>query len=82
MAVMCEECKCSIYLEDKADGSREYGGCDNGCECCNGEQTLCEDCDSPVTITLEPYGSGKMAVIECPECGTSYDTNLDESEGE
>lgn len=42
----------------------------------------CEDCNSPVTITLEPYGSGKMATIECPNCGVSYDTNLDPIEGE
>lgn len=37
----------------------------------------CEDCDAIVTVTLEHYGSSKMAVIECPNCGTSYDTNLD-----
>lgn len=35
MAVMCEECKCSIYLEDQPDGTREYGGCESGCPCCN-----------------------------------------------
>ena len=35
MAVMCETCKCSIYLEDKADGTRDYGGCESGCACCN-----------------------------------------------
>ena len=26
MAIMCEECKCTIYPNQ---------GCDNGCECCN-----------------------------------------------
>lgn len=35
MPAMCEECKCSVWLEYKLDGTREYGGCDNGCECCN-----------------------------------------------
>lgn len=35
MPIMCEECKCSIYLEDKPDGTRDYGGCENGCACCN-----------------------------------------------
>ena len=44
------------------------------------EATLCADCDALVTITLEPYGTGKMATINCPNCGESYDTNLDESE--
>lgn len=44
------------------------------------EATLCADCDALVTITLEPYGTSKMAVIVCPNCGESYDTNLDESE--
>ena len=38
---------------------------------------VCLDCDAPVKITLEPYGAGVMAVIVCPNCGTSYDTNLD-----
>ena len=44
------------------------------------EATLCADCDALVTITLQPYGTGKMATINCPNCGESYDTNLDESE--
>lgn len=35
MAIMCEECKCSIYLEEQPDGSMEYGGCESGCDCCN-----------------------------------------------
>ena len=42
----------------------------------------CDNCDAVTTVTIEPYGSGKMAVINCPECGTSYDTNLDPVEGE
>lgn len=37
----------------------------------------CADCSAPAVITLEPYGAGWMAVIVCPNCGTSYDTNLD-----
>lgn len=37
----------------------------------------CDDCDAIVTITLEPYGSSKSAAIDCPNCGVSYDTNLD-----
>ena len=41
----------------------------------------CEDCDEVATITIEPYGAVKMATIECPNCGTSYDTNLDEEDG-
>ena len=39
--------------------------------------SVCLDCDAPVKVTLEPYGPGLMAVIVCPNCGTSYDTNLD-----
>jgi len=38
---------------------------------------LCGDCDSLARVSLEPYGAGWMAVIVCPNCGTSYDTNLD-----
>ena len=41
------------------------------------EATLCADCDALVTITKQPYGSGEMAVIVCPNCGESYDTNLE-----
>jgi hypothetical protein len=40
----------------------------------------CADCSAPATVTLEPYGSGRMAVISCPNCGVSYDTNLDPCE--
>ena len=42
----------------------------------------CEDCDSVVTVTLEAYGNGQMMKIDCPQCGVSYDTNLDPIEGE
>lgn len=38
---------------------------------------LCADCDSPVKVTLEPYGTGQSAKWDCPNCGVSYDTNLD-----
>ena len=37
----------------------------------------CDDCKSAVAINFAPYGSSLMAVIDCPKCGTSYDTNLD-----
>lgn len=40
MAVMCETCKCSIYLETQEDGTRAYGGCENECVCCNGSDIL------------------------------------------
>lgn len=42
----------------------------------------CDDCESPITLTLQVYGNGQMMKIECPECGVSYDTNLDPVEGE
>jgi transcription elongation factor Elf1 len=44
--------------------------------------TPCDDCDAVTTVTIEPYGTGKMATINCPNCGESYDTNLDSGEGE
>jgi hypothetical protein len=40
----------------------------------------CADCDATIEISIEPYGSGAMAVIVCPNCGESYDTNLDSEE--
>jgi len=46
-----------------------------------GLYATCDDCDAVTTITIEPYGTSKMATIECPNCGTSYDTNLDEEDG-
>ena len=51
-----------------------------GEELFSNEETHCDDCDAVTTVTLEPYGNSKMAVISCPSCGVSYDTNLDESE--
>lgn len=49
MSIMCEECKCSIHLENQPDGSREYGGCDNGCQCCNRETNN----KLPIALTIE-----------------------------
>lgn len=49
----------------------------NCLECSN----TCNDCDAVTSVTLEPYGAGHMATIECPNCGVSYDTNLDPVEG-
>jgi len=37
----------------------------------------CLDCNAPATVTIQPYGAGSMAEISCPNCGVSYDTNLD-----
>lgn len=39
----------------------------------------CTECEAVATVTLEPYGSGTLAVISCPNCGESYDTNLEGS---
>jgi hypothetical protein len=44
---------------------------------CEPAQRSCEDCGSAVSVKLEPYGSSFLAVISCPNCGTSFDTNLD-----
>lgn len=41
----------------------------------------CDNCDAVTKVTIEPYGTGHMATIECPNCGISYDTNLDPVEG-
>lgn len=46
------------------------------------EAPKCDDCDAIVTVTFEPYGSSSMATIDCPNCGLSYDTNLDPIESE
>jgi len=37
----------------------------------------CLDCSAAATVTIKPYGAGSMAEISCPNCGISYDTNLD-----
>lgn len=42
-----------------------------------GQPMTCDDCDSPIKVTIEPYGAGRMAVFNCKECGVSYDTNVD-----
>lgn len=42
----------------------------------------CDDCESEITLTLEAYGNGQLMRIDCPQCGVSYDTNLDPIEGE
>lgn len=41
-------------------------------------KAICGDCNSSAAfIWLEPYGSSFLAAISCPNCGHSYDTNLD-----
>jgi hypothetical protein len=42
--------------------------------------TKCNDCETLTTVTLESYGSSFMAKFDCPECGISYDTNLDSAD--
>jgi len=37
----------------------------------------CDDCEEVTEVIIEPYGFGHMATIDCPNCGVSYDTNLD-----
>jgi hypothetical protein len=41
---------------------------------------ICDDCSNTVTISIVGYGAGHMAEILCPDCGISYDTNLDGGE--
>jgi hypothetical protein len=45
-------------------------------------QGVCDDYGATTTVKILPYGSGKMAEIDCPRCGIGYDTNLDEKDGE
>jgi hypothetical protein len=40
----------------------------------------CDNCDTPAVITFEAFGTGLMAKWACPECGISYDTNIDPNE--
>ena len=40
----------------------------------------CEDCTQEVSLSVAPYGTGIMLVINCPNCGISYDTNVDKKE--
>lgn len=41
---------------------------------------VCEDCNSQTRTILAPYGMRFMAEINCPKCGVSYDTNIDEAD--
>ena len=70
----CEECGINDAITE----------CDICAECGPSEaQTdgaTCDNCDQQTTISLAPYGNSFMAVISCPNCGESYDTNLDEQE--
>ena len=67
MAVMCEECKCSISLDDKPDGTRVYGGCENECKCCNKVK------EKQVMDTYYEYWTPER--LKCTVCG---ELNLDE----
>ena len=40
----------------------------------------CEDCNSPTRTALAPYGMRFMAEINCPKCGVTYDTNIDDAD--
>ena len=56
--------------------------CDNETDetffyCDSNNHGLCDNCNNITAITFEPYGASLMAVIDCPMCGVSYDTNLD-----
>lgn len=42
----------------------------------------CDNCDSLVKVSFEPYGSSVMGVFDCPTCGTWYDTDADASDVE
>ena len=43
-------------------------------------KSICEDCDSPTKVSLSPYGAHRLAQIDCPECGVSYDTNISDED--
>lgn len=36
----------------------------------------CENCEAKISVTLSPYGNSFMAVLNCPNCGESYDTDI------
>ena len=40
----------------------------------------CDNCDTLALVTFEAYGAGLLAKWNCPECGISYDTNIDPNE--
>lgn len=42
-----------------------------------GKVMECDNCDSLVRVSFEPYGSSLMGVFDCPNCGTWYDTDAD-----
>jgi transcription elongation factor Elf1 len=63
----------TVRLNGKGKGSIEYVPA--------GKVSTCDDCDAVTSVTIEPYGTGHMATIKCPNCGVSYDTNLDPVEG-
>jgi transcription elongation factor Elf1 len=65
---------CADKLEIEGVIVERGGSC---IECAN----TCADCDAVTKVTIEPYGTSHMATIECPNCGVSYDTNLDPVEG-
>lgn len=76
--IKCSSCKNSFADSDLNSVSVDINFCDS----CYAAAHKCEDCDAIVKITFEPYGSSPMATIECPNCGVSYDTNLDPIESE
>jgi len=84
MALMCEDCKCSITLDK---------GCSNGCLCCNGERityyTTCENCEieTGTATVLEGTGlydstSNTLYGDDCTGCGAevAIENWLDEDE--
>ncbi len=73
MAVMCEECKCSIYLEEQPDGTKKYGSCENGCPCCNKEGE-CDKCDGKYELSDR--------TSRCGDCGNCNKCCTHEKEGE
>lgn len=71
----CDPIAYRCGFNDWLDGLDNCEDCDlNPSECKCHE---CADCGAWAVVTLEPYGESKMAVWNCPNCGESYDTNLD-----
>ena len=73
--MICEECEVNeVVLQE----------CDICPSCAPNEAqsdgAICDNCNDLISVTLSPYGSGFMAVISCPNCGESYDTNLTDEE--
>ena len=70
----CEECKVNEVIQE----------CDI-CPACapyeaQRDGAMCENCNDLISVSLSPYGNSFMAVISCPTCGESYDTNLTDEE--